>query len=95
MDAGALEPEPPESDLGPQELQALFAVLQRAFRPGKGRGKGGKPSAPDAPGGLASMGGAKGAGKGGAFAGRGWKCNEVGHRSADRPLKTRSNQLQA
>eukprot|EP00969_Alexandrium_andersonii_P204912 9055602-Alexandrium_andersonii.AAC.1 len=65
MDAGALEPEPADTDPDAQELQAAFAVLQRMFRPGKGRGKGGKPTASDAPGGLVSTGGAKGEGKGG------------------------------
>eukprot|EP00969_Alexandrium_andersonii_P305105 13486690-Alexandrium_andersonii.AAC.1 len=60
------------------------------FRPGKGRGKGGKLSGPDAPGGLVPTGGAKGTGKGGAFMGRCWKCNEVGHRSADCPLKAKA-----
>eukprot|EP00969_Alexandrium_andersonii_P126397 5587260-Alexandrium_andersonii.AAC.1 len=63
MDAGALQTELPEPDAESQELQAAFAVLQRAFRPGKGRGKGGKPSAPDAPGGPVSTGGSQGTGK--------------------------------
>eukprot|EP00969_Alexandrium_andersonii_P028858 1260031-Alexandrium_andersonii.AAC.1 len=40
MGAGALEPEPSEFDVDSPELQAAFAVLQRAFRPGKGREKG-------------------------------------------------------
>eukprot|EP00969_Alexandrium_andersonii_P262250 11593057-Alexandrium_andersonii.AAC.1 len=59
------------------------------FRPGKGRGKGGKPAAPDAPGGPVIMGGAQGAGEGGALAGRCWKWNEVGHRSAGCPVKSK------
>eukprot|EP00969_Alexandrium_andersonii_P260309 11508956-Alexandrium_andersonii.AAC.1 len=63
------------------------------MRPGKGKGRGGKPSG--TPGGPGSPGGAKGAGKGGAFAGRCWKCNEVGHRSADCPQKAKNNTLQA
>eukprot|EP00969_Alexandrium_andersonii_P278314 12302808-Alexandrium_andersonii.AAC.1 len=77
MDVGALEPEPTEFDVDSPELQAAFAVLQRAFLPGKGRGKGGEPS--DAAGGPVSTGGAEGAGKGGAFTCHCWKCNEVGH----------------
>eukprot|EP00969_Alexandrium_andersonii_P109642 4836403-Alexandrium_andersonii.AAC.1 len=64
MEVGALEPESPEPDFEDPELQAAFALLQRAFRPGKGRGKGGKPGSPGAPGGSASAGGAKGTGKG-------------------------------
>eukprot|EP00969_Alexandrium_andersonii_P105922 4673523-Alexandrium_andersonii.AAC.1 len=60
MGAGALEPELPEPEIEFQELLVAFAILQRAFRPGKGRGKGGKPSAPDAPGGPVLTGGAKG-----------------------------------
>eukprot|EP00969_Alexandrium_andersonii_P247836 10951435-Alexandrium_andersonii.AAC.1 len=69
MDVGTLEPEPADSDPDARELQAAFAVLQRVFRPGKGRGKGGKPVALDAPGGPVGTGGAEGEGKGGAFAG--------------------------
>eukprot|EP00969_Alexandrium_andersonii_P250765 11082936-Alexandrium_andersonii.AAC.1 len=42
--AGALEPETSGPDFDAQELQAAFAVLQRAFRPGRGRGEGGKPA---------------------------------------------------
>eukprot|EP00969_Alexandrium_andersonii_P074618 3291685-Alexandrium_andersonii.AAC.1 len=58
------------------------------FRPGKGRGKGGKPATPEALGGPASTGGAEGADKGcGPFAGRCRKCNEVGRRAADSPSK--------
>eukprot|EP00969_Alexandrium_andersonii_P354552 15442419-Alexandrium_andersonii.AAC.1 len=64
MVVGALEPEPSEPDVGAQELQAAFAVFQRAFRPGKGRGEGGQPSAADPPGALANAGGAKWGGKG-------------------------------
>eukprot|EP00969_Alexandrium_andersonii_P061662 2718465-Alexandrium_andersonii.AAC.1 len=64
MEVGALEPESLEPEADEQQLQAAFALLQRAFRPGKGRGKGGKPGAPGAPDGSASVGGAKGAGKG-------------------------------
>eukprot|EP00969_Alexandrium_andersonii_P116834 5166266-Alexandrium_andersonii.AAC.1 len=60
MEVGALEPASPELDTDDQEPQAAFALLQRAFRPGKGRGKGGKPGSPGAPGGSASAGGAKG-----------------------------------
>eukprot|EP00969_Alexandrium_andersonii_P097324 4295644-Alexandrium_andersonii.AAC.1 len=60
--------------MGSPELQAAFAVFQRAFRPGKGRGEGGEPS--DATGRPGSPGGATGTGKGGTFAGRCWKCNE-------------------
>eukprot|EP00969_Alexandrium_andersonii_P181424 8017181-Alexandrium_andersonii.AAC.1 len=63
MDVGGLAPEPAEFDADSQELQAAFAVLQRAFRPGKGRGKGGKPS--DATGRPGSPGGAEGTGEGG------------------------------
>eukprot|EP00969_Alexandrium_andersonii_P090351 3989343-Alexandrium_andersonii.AAC.1 len=63
------------------------------MRPVKGKGKGGKPSG--ILGGPGFPGGAKGAGKGGAFAGRCWKCNEVGHRSADRPQKAKNSSLQA
>eukprot|EP00969_Alexandrium_andersonii_P232490 10264837-Alexandrium_andersonii.AAC.1 len=51
MGAAALEPEPSEFDVGSPELQAAYAVLQRAFRPGKGRGQGGSRRAP-----LASLG---------------------------------------
>eukprot|EP00969_Alexandrium_andersonii_P186206 8226478-Alexandrium_andersonii.AAC.1 len=43
MEVGVLEPELGEFDADPQELQAAFAVLQRAFRPGQGRGKGVSP----------------------------------------------------
>eukprot|EP00969_Alexandrium_andersonii_P140233 6203487-Alexandrium_andersonii.AAC.1 len=93
MGAGALEPEPVEFDTDSQELQAAFVVPQRAFRPGKGRAKGGKPL--DAAGRPGPPGGAKGAGKGGAFAGRCWKCNELGHRSADCPQKAKNSPLQA
>eukprot|EP00969_Alexandrium_andersonii_P073624 3246966-Alexandrium_andersonii.AAC.1 len=64
MEVGALEPESPELDADDQQLRAAFALLQRAFRPGKGRGKGGKPDSSGAPGGPAAAGGAKGAGKG-------------------------------
>eukprot|EP00969_Alexandrium_andersonii_P081614 3598042-Alexandrium_andersonii.AAC.1 len=64
MEVGALGPESPELGADDQELQAAFALLQRAFRPGTGRGKGGKPGSPGAPGGPAFAGGAKGAGKG-------------------------------
>eukprot|EP00969_Alexandrium_andersonii_P358215 15450526-Alexandrium_andersonii.AAC.1 len=78
MEVGALEPESPEVEAGEQQLQAAFALLQRAFRPGKGRGKGGEPGSPETPGGPVSTGGAKGSGKGG-FQGRCWKCDEVGH----------------
>eukprot|EP00969_Alexandrium_andersonii_P278331 12303403-Alexandrium_andersonii.AAC.1 len=60
---------------------------------GKGKGKGGRPGPPAAPGGPASAGGAKGAGKG-AFQGRCWKCNEVGHRSSECPLKGKGQSLQ-
>eukprot|EP00969_Alexandrium_andersonii_P313595 13854877-Alexandrium_andersonii.AAC.1 len=88
MDVGVLEPEPVEFDADSQERQAAFAVPQRAFRPGKGWGKGGEPS--DAAGRPGSLGGAKGTGKGGAFTGRCWKCNEVGHRSADCPQKAKN-----
>eukprot|EP00969_Alexandrium_andersonii_P352347 15437477-Alexandrium_andersonii.AAC.1 len=79
MEVGALEPESPELEADEQQLQAAFALLKRAFRPGKGRGEGGKPSSLGAPVGPASAGGAKGAGEG-RFQGRRWKCNEVGHR---------------
>eukprot|EP00969_Alexandrium_andersonii_P180398 7973339-Alexandrium_andersonii.AAC.1 len=64
MEVGALEPASPELQPDEQQLQAVFALLQRAFRPGKGRGKGGKPGPPGAPDGPASAGGAKGTGKG-------------------------------
>eukprot|EP00969_Alexandrium_andersonii_P287651 12716711-Alexandrium_andersonii.AAC.1 len=47
MDVGALEPEPADADHGARELQAAFAVLQRVFRPGRGKGKGGKPGLRD------------------------------------------------
>eukprot|EP00969_Alexandrium_andersonii_P170177 7524159-Alexandrium_andersonii.AAC.1 len=75
MGVGALEPEPAEFDMGSPELQAAFAAPQRTFRAGKGRGEGGpKPSyAAGSPG---SPGGAKGAGEGGAFTGRCWRCDE-------------------
>eukprot|EP00975_Prorocentrum_lima_P000286 59112-Prorocentrum_lima.AAC.1 len=85
MDVGALEPEAEQPDFDNPELQAAFAILQRFVRPNKGKGKGGKPSSP--PGGSGSPGAAKGTGKGGAFTGRCWKCQEVGHRAADCPLK--------
>eukprot|EP00969_Alexandrium_andersonii_P150153 6639752-Alexandrium_andersonii.AAC.1 len=46
-EVGALEPEPPEGDVDPQQLQAAFELLRRAaYRPGKASGKGGKPGAP-------------------------------------------------
>eukprot|EP00969_Alexandrium_andersonii_P252432 11155826-Alexandrium_andersonii.AAC.1 len=93
MEVRVLGPELGEFDAGSQELQAAFAALQRAFRPGKGRGNGGKPS--DATGRPGSLGGAKGIGKGGAFAGRYWKCNEIGHRTAACPRKAKNASLQA
>eukprot|EP00969_Alexandrium_andersonii_P113177 5002070-Alexandrium_andersonii.AAC.1 len=62
---GALEPESADADPDAEELQAALAVFQRMFRPGEGRGKGGKPATHEAPGGPVSTGGAKGAGKGG------------------------------
>eukprot|EP00969_Alexandrium_andersonii_P157220 6949378-Alexandrium_andersonii.AAC.1 len=47
MEVGALEPEPPDGDLDPQQLQAAFELLRRAaYRPGRASGKGGKPGAP-------------------------------------------------
>eukprot|EP00969_Alexandrium_andersonii_P347568 15367482-Alexandrium_andersonii.AAC.1 len=73
MDAGALEPETAELDAGAPELQAALAVLQRAFRPASGRGKGGEPSISDRLGAPASTGGTEGGGKGGQFSGRRWK----------------------
>eukprot|EP00969_Alexandrium_andersonii_P205206 9067476-Alexandrium_andersonii.AAC.1 len=69
MEAGALEPESPEAAADERQVQAAFALPQTAFRPGKGRGKGGRPGSPGAPGGPVSTGGAKGSGKG-AFQGR-------------------------
>eukprot|EP00969_Alexandrium_andersonii_P235015 10376495-Alexandrium_andersonii.AAC.1 len=46
MEVGALEPEPPESEVYPRQLQAAFELLQRAaYRPGKASGKGGEPGA--------------------------------------------------
>eukprot|EP00969_Alexandrium_andersonii_P031087 1356982-Alexandrium_andersonii.AAC.1 len=69
MDAGALAPEPADADPDSQEPQAAFAVFQRVLRPGKGRGKGGKPVTHGALGGPVGTGGAKGARKrGGPFA---------------------------
>eukprot|EP00969_Alexandrium_andersonii_P329675 14568279-Alexandrium_andersonii.AAC.1 len=65
MEVGALEPESPEVEADEPQLQVAFALLQRAFRPGKGRGKGGEPSSPETPGGPVSTGGAEGPGKGG------------------------------
>eukprot|EP00969_Alexandrium_andersonii_P335580 14831493-Alexandrium_andersonii.AAC.1 len=64
MGVGALEPEPAELDPESPDLQVALAVLQGAFCPGKGRGKGGKPTASDAPGGSVIRGGAKSTGKG-------------------------------
>ena len=83
MEVGALESEPLPVDPDHSQLEAAFALLQRAFRPGKGRGKGGKPSVSDLP---ASAGDPKGKGKGkGPFTGRCWKCDQPGHRAADCP----------
>eukprot|EP00969_Alexandrium_andersonii_P105354 4648863-Alexandrium_andersonii.AAC.1 len=64
MEVGALEPESPELEADEQQLQAAFALLRRAFRPGKGRGKGGKLGSPSTPDGPAAAGGAKGTGEG-------------------------------
>eukprot|EP00969_Alexandrium_andersonii_P007833 341923-Alexandrium_andersonii.AAC.1 len=64
MEVGALELESSEVEADEQQSQAAFALLQRACRPGKGRGKCGKPGSPGAPDGPASAGGAKGAGEG-------------------------------
>eukprot|EP00969_Alexandrium_andersonii_P210942 9316131-Alexandrium_andersonii.AAC.1 len=94
MEVGALAPESPEMEADEQQLQAAFVLLQRAFGPGKGHGKGGEPGSPDALGGPASAGGAKGAGKGN-FQGGCWKCNEVGHRASDCPLKGKGQSFQA
>eukprot|EP00969_Alexandrium_andersonii_P165929 7332846-Alexandrium_andersonii.AAC.1 len=71
MPVGALEPESPEADADEQQSQAAFALLQWAFRPGKGRGRGGKAGAPGTCGRPARTGGAEGLGKG-AFQGRRW-----------------------
>eukprot|EP00969_Alexandrium_andersonii_P006256 271801-Alexandrium_andersonii.AAC.1 len=78
MEVGALEPESLEGEADEQQIQAAFALLQRAFRPGKGRGEGGKPGSSETPGRPVHTGGAKGLGKGG-FQGRCWECNELGH----------------
>eukprot|EP00969_Alexandrium_andersonii_P275990 12199233-Alexandrium_andersonii.AAC.1 len=64
MGAGAFEPDPSERDADEQELQAAFVVAQCAFRPTKGRGEGGEPSAADSPGAPATTVGAKGGGEG-------------------------------
>eukprot|EP00969_Alexandrium_andersonii_P323118 14276806-Alexandrium_andersonii.AAC.1 len=83
MEVGALEPEPPDGDVGPQQLQAAFELLQRApYRPRQASGKGGKPGAPgrsessDGPQGK-GKGGQGGGGKGGStFLGNCWKRQE-------------------
>eukprot|EP00969_Alexandrium_andersonii_P225570 9961696-Alexandrium_andersonii.AAC.1 len=64
MEVGALEPGSPEAEADEQQLQAAFALLQKTFRPGKGRGEGGEPGSPGAPGGPVSTGGAEGSGEG-------------------------------
>eukprot|EP00969_Alexandrium_andersonii_P002376 103591-Alexandrium_andersonii.AAC.1 len=51
MEVGAREPESPEAQADERQLQAAFALLQRAFRPGKSRGKGGEPGSSKIPGG--------------------------------------------
>eukprot|EP00969_Alexandrium_andersonii_P227090 10028765-Alexandrium_andersonii.AAC.1 len=83
MEVGVLEPEPPEGEVDPQQLQAAFELLRRAaYRPGKASGKGGEPGAlgrsesSDGPKGEGE-GGQGGGGKGGdAFLGECWKCQE-------------------
>eukprot|EP00969_Alexandrium_andersonii_P029256 1277110-Alexandrium_andersonii.AAC.1 len=80
MDVGALEPEPSDTDPDATELNAVFAATQR-WTKGKGKGTGGKPGPPAAPGGPAPAGAGKGGGKG-AFQGRCWKRNAVGHRAS-------------
>eukprot|EP00969_Alexandrium_andersonii_P363587 15462269-Alexandrium_andersonii.AAC.1 len=62
MEVGALEPEPLEGDIGPQQVQAAFALLLRAaYRPCKASWKGGKPAALGKP---EPSDGAEGEGKG-------------------------------
>eukprot|EP00969_Alexandrium_andersonii_P059980 2641882-Alexandrium_andersonii.AAC.1 len=63
MEVGALEPEPPDNEVDPRQLQAAFELLRRAaYRPGEASGKGGKPGAL---GRSESSDGPKGKGKGG------------------------------
>eukprot|EP00969_Alexandrium_andersonii_P125369 5542290-Alexandrium_andersonii.AAC.1 len=52
MGVGARQPEPANADPDAQELQAVFAVLQRVLRPGKGKGTGSNGALPQPPAGL-------------------------------------------
>eukprot|EP00969_Alexandrium_andersonii_P242836 10727582-Alexandrium_andersonii.AAC.1 len=86
MEVGALEPEPPEGDIAPRQVQAAFELLRRAaYRPGKASGKGGKPGAlwrsEIRTGPRAKARGVRVA----AALGKCWKCQEAGHKASECP----------